>query len=178
MINAGAYVFNADTITVIPEGRPVSVERETFPSLLSDEKPLYGFAMHGYWNDIGTHASYLQAHKDLLFTNNRWTQPRFLRKRGRLHLGSTVRGQACFGQRLSIGKNVLFEGFVSCGDRVVIEEGGRLKDSVILDGCRIGAGVQISGAVIGAGCSIGANSIVGEGTVLADKTVLPEYTRC
>ncbi len=178
MINAGAYVFNADAITAIPEGRPVSVERETFPSLLSDDLPLYGFAMHGYWNDIGTHASYLRAHRDLLFSNNRWTRPQFLRKRGRLQVGPTVRGKAFFGQRVSIGKDVHFEGFVSCGDRVVIEPGSRLKDCVVLDGCRIGANAQVSGSVLGFGCSVGANSIVGDGTVLADKTTLPEYTRC
>lgn len=34
-INAGAYVFRRSVIDTIPEGRPVSVERETFPDLLA-----------------------------------------------------------------------------------------------------------------------------------------------
>jgi mannose-1-phosphate guanylyltransferase len=35
-INAGAYVFDRSVIDTIPGGRPVSVERETFPGLLTD----------------------------------------------------------------------------------------------------------------------------------------------
>src|SRR6478735_7196863 len=35
-INAGCYVFKREIIEQIPEGRPVSVEREVFPSLLAD----------------------------------------------------------------------------------------------------------------------------------------------
>ena len=34
-INAGCYVFRRSVIDSIPEGRPVSVERETFPGLLA-----------------------------------------------------------------------------------------------------------------------------------------------
>ena len=35
-INAGCYVFKRDVIERIPKGRPLSVEREVFPQLLSD----------------------------------------------------------------------------------------------------------------------------------------------
>lgn len=35
-INAGCYVFRREVIERIPTGRPVSVERETFPGLLRD----------------------------------------------------------------------------------------------------------------------------------------------
>ncbi|MBO0874285.1 MAG: nucleotidyltransferase family protein, partial [Pseudonocardia sp.] len=34
-INAGCYVFRRSVIDTIPDGRPVSVERETFPGLLA-----------------------------------------------------------------------------------------------------------------------------------------------
>ena len=33
-INAGCYVFTRSVIDAIPAGRPVSVERETFPGLI------------------------------------------------------------------------------------------------------------------------------------------------
>ena len=35
-INAGCYVFRRAVIERIPKGRPLSVEREVFPGLLSD----------------------------------------------------------------------------------------------------------------------------------------------
>ncbi len=38
-INAGAYVFTRSVLDTIPAGRPVSVERETFPGLLAAGRP-------------------------------------------------------------------------------------------------------------------------------------------
>ena len=55
-INAGAYVFNRSVIDTIPAGRPVSVERETFPGLLADGAHLQGMVDSTYWLDLGTPA--------------------------------------------------------------------------------------------------------------------------
>ena len=41
-INAGCYVFRRSVIDSIPAGRPVSVERETFPGLLGSGAPAPG----------------------------------------------------------------------------------------------------------------------------------------
>lgn len=53
-INAGAYCFNRSVIDSIPVGRPVSVERETFPGLLADGAHLQGMVDSTYWLDLGT----------------------------------------------------------------------------------------------------------------------------
>ncbi len=53
-INAGCYVFRRSLIDTIPVGRPVSVERETFPELLSSGALVTGFVDDGYWLDLGT----------------------------------------------------------------------------------------------------------------------------
>lgn len=81
-INAGAYILESTIIEAIPLGKLLSVEREVFPKLLSDNTPLFGYACNGYWNDIGTHESYAQAQKDLLTVKNVWTEKILLRKRG------------------------------------------------------------------------------------------------
>lgn len=53
-INAGAYVFRRSVIDTIPTGRPVSVERETFPDLLASGAHLQGMVDSTYWLDLGT----------------------------------------------------------------------------------------------------------------------------
>lgn len=53
-INAGAYVFRRSVIDTIPAGRPVSVERETFPELLATGAHLQGMVDSTYWLDLGT----------------------------------------------------------------------------------------------------------------------------
>jgi mannose-1-phosphate guanylyltransferase len=65
LINAGLYVLEPEVLDLIPDDRPVSIEREVFPKLVA-EGSLYALHLDGYWLDVGTPASYLQAHIDLL----------------------------------------------------------------------------------------------------------------
>ena len=50
----------------IPEGRPVDFSGESFPAVLDDGKPLFGYVADGYWEDVGTLEAYLKAHQDIL----------------------------------------------------------------------------------------------------------------
>jgi D-glycero-alpha-D-manno-heptose 1-phosphate guanylyltransferase len=59
-INAGIYLINRDLIEEIPEGRPVSIEREMFPEWLQTHT-LVGFGCQGAFLDIGTPESYREA---------------------------------------------------------------------------------------------------------------------
>jgi mannose-1-phosphate guanylyltransferase len=65
LINAGLYVLEPDVLELIPPDRTVSIEREVFPALAAEGK-LFALALSGYWLDVGTLVSYLQAHIDLL----------------------------------------------------------------------------------------------------------------
>ncbi len=58
-INAGTYVMEPGVLSLIEPGRTVSVEREVFPRMVGDG--LYALAWDGYWCDIGTPESYLEA---------------------------------------------------------------------------------------------------------------------
>ncbi len=63
-INAGAYVLDPSVLELIEPGRAVSIEREVFPALVG--RGLAGWRAEGYWNDIGTPASFLAANMDVL----------------------------------------------------------------------------------------------------------------
>lgn len=65
-INAGAYVFRRSVIDAIPVGRPVSVERETFPELLSSGAHLQGMVDSTYWLDLGTPGAFVRGSADLV----------------------------------------------------------------------------------------------------------------
>jgi NDP-sugar pyrophosphorylase family protein len=65
-INAGIYLFQQGFIKSIPSERPVSLEREIFPSWIG--KGLYGFKSDGLFIDIGTPESY-QAAKQFFSEN-------------------------------------------------------------------------------------------------------------
>jgi D-glycero-alpha-D-manno-heptose 1-phosphate guanylyltransferase len=58
-INAGVYLMARRILHDIPEGRPISLERDVFPALIG--RGLYGYAGGGRFLDIGTPESYEQA---------------------------------------------------------------------------------------------------------------------
>ncbi|MGB9880036.1 MAG: nucleotidyltransferase family protein [Anaerolineae bacterium] len=57
-INGGVYVLEPDIFALIPPGRPVSLERETFPLALASGWHLYGYPVQGFFVDIGTPEGY------------------------------------------------------------------------------------------------------------------------
>jgi NDP-sugar pyrophosphorylase family protein len=60
-INAGIYLLNRDLIEEIPDGRPVSLERELFPTWLGGGLRVYGYRSGGRFIDIGTPESFAEA---------------------------------------------------------------------------------------------------------------------
>lgn len=65
-INAGCYVFDKSVIESIPENEVVSVERQTFPQLISANKKVMGFIEKAYWLDIGTPNALMKGSRDLV----------------------------------------------------------------------------------------------------------------
>ncbi|MDT4907852.1 MAG: mannose-phosphate guanylyltransferase, partial [Pseudonocardiales bacterium] len=65
-INAGTYVFRRALLDAIPAGRPVSVERETFPGLLAAGARVMGHVDETYWRDLGRPADFVAGSADLV----------------------------------------------------------------------------------------------------------------
>jgi len=65
-INAGCYVFNREVIDSIPRDTVISVERETFPALISDKRRVFGYKEAAYWLDIGNPGALFKGSRDLV----------------------------------------------------------------------------------------------------------------
>lgn len=63
-INGGVYLFENKLFSIIPIGRPVSLEKEVFPRLLL-KKRLFGFVTGGYFLDIGVPDDFRRAQSEL-----------------------------------------------------------------------------------------------------------------
>ncbi|MEW1752980.1 NDP-sugar synthase [Streptomyces angustmyceticus] len=162
-INAGAYVFNRSVIDTIPAGRPVSVERETFPGLLAEGAHLQGMVDSTYWLDLGTPQAFVRGSADLVL--GRAPSPAVPGRRGeRLVLETAevaddakLSGGTVVGPRAVIGAGARIDGSAVL-DGAVVEEGAEIRDSLIGAGARIGARTVLDGAVIGDGALIGAGN--------------------
>ncbi|MEO6124176.1 MAG: NDP-sugar synthase [Ilumatobacteraceae bacterium] len=161
LINAGTYVFEPTVIERIPGGRRVSIEREIFP-LVASEQRLWAMPTDDYWVDTGQPDLYLQANLDVI--NDR---------RAVHHRAQPIHDDAHIGADVEILTSVIAAG-------VVIGDGAYVSNSVILGGAVVGAGATISGSVvmgtIGAGagvsnCVIGADATIADGESHADERI-------
>jgi mannose-1-phosphate guanylyltransferase len=194
LINAGAYVLEPAVLDLVEDGRAVSIERETFPSLVGEG--LFALAQTGYWSDVGTPESYIAAHHDLLagrirshlpglVVNARWVDEgavvsadSVLESPCQVAAGATVEAGARVGAGSSVGADAQIEARAQLRGSVVQErarvgEAAVVEDAVIGPRAQIGARAYIaSGAVVGPGVSIAAGA-----SVAAGERVFPEGVR-
>lgn len=184
LINAGLYVLEAEVLDLVTPDVPVSIERDVFPKIVERAR-LYGLALPGYWLDVGTPDSYLQAHRDVL-DREAESEVGELLGSGGLHVDATATVAA--GARIVapafVGAGAVIEAGARVGGRTVVAAGAQvgadcvLEDAVIGAGARLGRGVHVHGAIVGEeaqvgdGCSIRALAVVGPGAHLGEGNML------
>jgi mannose-1-phosphate guanylyltransferase len=146
-INAGTYVLEPDVLDLIPSGRRVSIERETFPALV-DKGTLYALVSDSDWVDAGTPATYLAVN---LTTAAR--EQGGIDATSSIDPGASVR-DAVIGPGVVVGAGAVIEGsVVHAGARV--GEGAVIRDSIIGKDSVIGKGATVDGlTVLGAGAEV------------------------
>ena len=148
-INAGCYVFNPRVISKIPLDTVVSVERETFPQLVSSGAKVFGFIETAYWLDIGTPRALLKASIDIVKRSGE-----FLAMPGStIDPTAVITGGSCIGVNSVVGAGSVIDG------------------SIIEAGCVIGENAKIIGSFVAAGAEVDieakiASSFVTNGEIL------------
>ncbi len=134
-INAGCYVFSPSVVDQIPSGKVVSIERETFPALVSSGRPVFGYREQSYWLDVGTPAALFKGSRDLV-------DGEFHAMAGTtIAADAVITGGTSIGSRCSIGSGVRIDDCI-IGDDCVIGDGATLTRSFIAHGTEIAAGTQ------------------------------------
>jgi mannose-1-phosphate guanylyltransferase len=155
-INAGCYVFRRAVIDAIPDGRVVSVERETFPGLLRDGALVLGYVEPGYWLDVGTPAAFVQGSRDLVM--------------GTL-ASSALPGEP--GESLvlpgaRVAADAILSGGTTVGAGAVVGDGARVEGCVLFDGAVIGAGAVVRSSVVGRDARVGDRTVL-DGVMVGDR---------
>ena len=176
MINAGTYVLEPDVLAKIPPETRVSIERETFPLLLSQGEPVYAYPSSAYWMDMGTPDKYLQLHRELLSgRSGHHTPPTdrevLIGKQSRVHPTAQIEGPAVIGDNCIIGENVRLTGPVVVGAGCTILDDTVIEGSVIWHNVRMGPQVKLKNSVVADHCCLNAGSII-EDSVLGDNVTV------
>ncbi len=152
-INAGCYVFKRAVLESIPAGRPVSVERDTFPGLLSAGARVAGHVDTSYWLDLGTPAAFVKGSADLV----RGIAPTFALP--------GAPGELLALPDADIDPSATLSGGTTAGRHSRVGAGSKVDGSVLFDGAQIGDGVHIERSIIGA------DAVVGDGAVVVDAVI-------
>jgi mannose-1-phosphate guanylyltransferase len=175
-INAGIYVLEPSILSMMKLGVNSSFEYDVFPRMMAEGRAFFGYVMNGkYWRDIGTPASYLEAHHDFL-AGRLGTFEKPITDADEIATHATVDASSVIGSNCIIKPGARIENSV-LGNGVQVEEKAVIRDSVVWSHSRIATAAEITRAVIGRNCHIGRNATVGSGAVLGDKTSITDYTR-
>jgi mannose-1-phosphate guanylyltransferase len=156
-INAGTYLLDPAALAGWTRGETVSIERDIFPAVIADGRPVYGFLSPAYWLDLGTPEKYLQAHFDMI--------------EGKVHDVSYgapwIAGDATVDTRARLGR------WVAVGPAVSVGPEAELDESVLLEGASVAAGATVVRSVLGSGAHVGAgarivDSVLGAGASVPD----------
>ena len=184
-INAGTYVLEPAVLARIPERLTVSIERETFPRMLSEPSRLYAMTSDAYWIDIGTPEKYLQANADVLagalgpvpVAGAVQQQPGvWCQGEVSIHPDARVEAPALIGDGAVIGAGARVVGSV-LGARSRVGTGARVLRSVLQSGACLGGEAEAIDSVIGPDAALQAGAIVSDHTILGSGATLAEGAR-
>ena len=177
-INAGCYVFRRSVIDEIPPDQVVSVERDTFPSLLERGERLTGVVDSSYWLDLGTPLAFVQGSRDLVtgaVTSGAVPAhdgDALVSPDASVAASATVAAGSAVGNGTEVGSGSQILGSVLM-DNVWVESGATVRDSVVASGAVIGADVVLEGAVVAENARIGAGVELTDGARVWPDAELP-----
>jgi mannose-1-phosphate guanylyltransferase len=162
LINAGAYIINAEILDMIPENRHIMFERDVFPGLLEKGLPVYGFVSDSYWIDMGTPEKYLSLNNDILTGKFKMKgyvpDSQVIDSSAVIDPSTQLTGAIIIGKNCRVGKGVTLKGPVTIGIDCRIGENCVIEKSIIWDNVSIGNDSVITASIIASNNSIPLNS--------------------
>jgi mannose-1-phosphate guanylyltransferase len=152
-ISAGTYVFEPSVLEYIEADRRVSVERVTFPALVS-EGLLFALADSAYWLDTGTPESFLRANIDVL------SGVRSLPLQPPLRDGSWIHQESQVHPTSTVVQSVIDR-------RCIIGPGARVQNAVLLPGAVVEENAVVEYSILGPEAVVESGARLGPTCVVA-----------
>lgn len=170
LASMGIYIFTASKLfkyLEMDEQDPDSENdfgKNILPNMLNAGEKMYSYRFEGYWKDVGTISSLLEANMDLLGTVPNFDlrdSERVIHSRSPLAPPAYVEGTVV---NSLVANGCDIEGTVVnsvIGTDCVIEKGATVKDCVLMGNIVVKAGAEVNYAIIDEEVTIGKNASVG-----------------
>ena len=179
-VNAGTYLLERDVLEIIPPGKNVSIERETFPQLLASGANLHAYVTNDYWLDVGRPDQYIQAHRDVL--DGKLTLPtpadqkqhkggRFWR-RGDAGMPDTVQPPAFIAEGAIIDAGAQVGPYAVIGERSHVGNGACVKGTILWNDVVVYSKASIVDSILASNVRVGEDARIGAGSVIAHDAAI------
>jgi mannose-1-phosphate guanylyltransferase/phosphomannomutase len=177
--NTGIYVMEPEVLDHVAAGEPVDWSGDVFPKLLAEGAPLYGYVADGYWEDVGTHESYLKAQADMLSGKIDIEPDGFevspgvwVAEGAEVDSEAVLKGPLYIGDYAKVEAGAELREYTVLGSNVVVKEGAFLHRAVVHDNVFIGPSTNLRGCVVGKNTDVMAGARIEEGAVIGDECVI------
>ncbi len=148
--------------------------KNIIPAMLENGEKLFAYPFVGYWKDVGTISSLLEANMDLLgnppkfnlhdknwriFSRTSALPPQYLGEGSEVINSIVTEGCEIYGK---VENSVLFAG-------VTVEAGATVKDSVIMSGSVIKSGATVNRSILDENVTVESGAYVGAKSTKSDK---------
>src|SRR5437867_511317 len=178
-VNTGLYVMEPEVLAEVPPGQVVDWSADVFPKLLDRGAPLYGYVSDSYWEDVGTHESYLKVQADVLAGRVQTDIAGFevspgvwVAEGAEVDTDAVLTGPLCIGDYAKIEAGAHLREYTVIGSNVVVKEGAFLHRAVVHNNVYIGQGVTLRGSVIGKNTDVLRLARIEEAAVVGDECVI------
>lgn len=156
----GIQIMEPDIFERIPTGKFFGTTTEVFPQMVEEKLPVFAFRHEGYWADIGTRASYLRVHQEILD--------------GKINLeiaegnsgGAQIIPPVLIGAGCQLSGSARIGPYAVVGNDCEIQGGATIENSVCWAGVKLQAGCTVRDSIIGR------QAVVAEGETVSKK-ILP-----
>jgi mannose-1-phosphate guanylyltransferase / phosphomannomutase len=178
-VNTGIYVMEPEVLAEVPTGESVDWSADVFPALLKRGAPLFGYISDGYWEDVGTHESYLKAQADVLAGRVQADIAGFevspgvwVAEGAEVDPEAVLTGPLCIGDYAKIEAGANVREYTVIGSNVVVKEGAFLHRAVVHNNVYVGQGATLRGCVVGKNTDVMRLARVEENAVVGDECVI------
>jgi mannose-1-phosphate guanylyltransferase/phosphomannomutase len=180
-VNTGVYVMEPEVLAAIERGTPADWSADVLPRLLARGAPVYGYVSDRYWEDVGTHDSYLRAHADVLAGKVAVDLDAFEMSPG-VWVGrdadvdpdAVISGPVYIGDYAKVEAGAELRDSAVIGSNVVVKSGAVVERSVVHDNAYLGSRAVLRGCVVGKDTDVMRSARIEEGAVVGDECLVEE----
>ncbi|MDR2649169.1 MAG: glucose-1-phosphate adenylyltransferase [Clostridiales bacterium] len=148
--------------------------KHIIPRMLSENQILFAYRFSDYWKDVGTIETYWAANMDLIktlpdfnlyddfwriYTDSDHQPPQYTGPNSDVRTSLLAEGCEVYG---AVYNSVL-------GPGVFVDEGAVIRDSIIMEDCRIGRNSRLERSIVDEGAQVGADVVIGQGEIIPNE---------